>query len=227
MTLASRISRALVLAPHPDDEVLGCGGAMARIAASGGTVEVAVVTRGREPRFSVEQADEVRAEAEEAHALLGVAHTHFLDLPAAELDRIARADLNMAVGDVVERVKPDTLFVPFVGDLHFDHGLVFEAALVAARPRGTSYPIRVLAYETLSETNWSAPNLSPAFHPNVFIDISDYIETKLRAFACFRSQCRLPPDERSLETLRALATVRGSSVTRLAAEAYMLIREVG
>ncbi len=227
MTLESRISRALVLAPHPDDEVLGCGGTMARIAASGGIVEVAVVTRGREPRFKAAQADEVRAEAEEAHALLGVTRTHFLDLPAAELDRIARADLNQAIANVVDKAKPDTLFVPFVGDLHFDHGLVFEAALVAARPRGNGYPRRILAYETLSETNWSAPTLSPAFHPNVFIDISEHLETKLRAFACFRSQCRPPPDERSVETLRALATVRGATVTRLAAEAYMLIREVG
>ena len=117
--------------------------------------------------------------------------------------------------------------MPFVGDLHFDHGLVFEAALVAARPRGNGYPLRVLAYETVSETNWSAPSLSPAFQPNIYIDITDHLETKLRAFTCFRSQCRPPPDERSIETLRALAVVRGSTVTRGAAEAYMLVREVG
>ena len=227
MTLVSRISRALVLAPHPDDEVLGCGGAMARITSSGGVVEVAVVTRGRPPRFTGAQAAEVKAEALEAHAVLGVARTHFLDLPAAELDRIARADLNRAIGDVVTEANPDTLFVPFVGDLHFDHGLVFEAAMVAARPRGNGFPLRVLAYETVSETNWSAPSLSPAFQPNMFIDITDHLETKLRAFACFRSQCRPPPDERSVETLRALAVVRGSTVSRGAAEAYMLIREVG
>lgn len=227
MTLVSRISRALVLAPHPDDEVLGCGGAMARIASGGGHVEVAVVTRGQPPRFDPVQADEVRAEALEAHALLGVKQTHFLDLPAAELDCIPRADLNQAIAGVLAKAQPDTLFVPFVGDLHFDHGLVFEAALVAARPRGDAYPLRILAYETVSETNWSAPTLAPAFHPNIFIDISDHLEAKLNAFECFRSQCQAPPDERSLETLRALATVRGSTVSRRAAEAYMLIREVG
>jgi N-acetylglucosamine malate deacetylase 1 len=226
-TMASRIGRALVLAPHPDDEVLGCGGTMARIAAAGGHVEVAVVTRVRPPRFSSDQADQVRAEAEAAHTVLGVARTHFLDLPAAELDRVARADINQAIAEVVAAARPDTLFVPFVGDLHFDHGLVFDAALVAARPRGRDYPARILAYETVSETNWSAPSLSPAFHPNVFVDISDHLDTKLRAFACFRSQCQPSPDERSLETLRALAVVRGSTVTRAAAEAFVLIREVG
>jgi LmbE family N-acetylglucosaminyl deacetylase len=225
--LVSRITRALVIAPHPDDEVLGCGGTIARIVAGGGTVEIAVVTRGREPRFETAQADAVRKEAEKAHRLLGVARTHFLDLPAAELDQMAHADLNHAVATVVGLVEPDTLFVPFVGDLHIDHRLVFEAALVAARPRGDRYPARILAYETVSETNWSAPTLAPAFHPNVFIDISDHIDTKLRAFACFASQVRPSPDERSLETLRALATVRGSTVTRAAAEAFMLIREVG
>ena len=227
MTLVSRIARALVLAPHPDDEVLGCGGTMARIVSEGGVVEVAIVTRGRPPRFDEAQADRVRAEAERAHRRLGVARTHFLDLPAAELDRMAQADLNHAIARVVETVRPDTLFVPFVGDLHIDHRLVFEAALVAARPRGEHYPRRIFAYETVSETNWSAPTLAPAFQPNIFIDTGDHLEAKLTAFACFESQCRAPPDERSLETLRALATVRGSTVTRAAAEAFMLIREVG
>lgn len=226
MTLISRISRALVLAPHPDDEVLGCGGTIARLTQAGARVDVAVVTRGHEPRFAAEHVAQVRAELAQAHALLGVAETHFLDLPAAELDRVAQAEVNAAVANVVAQVEPDTLFVPFVGDLHFDHRIVFEAALVAARPRGHTYPRRVLAYETVSETNWSAPGLSPAFAPNIYIDVTGQLETKLQAFALFASQCRPFPDERSLETLRALAAVRGSTVTRHAAEAFVLVREV-
>ena len=226
MTLISRIGRALVLAPHPDDEVLGCGGTIARIASSGGSTEVAIVTRGQTPRFDAAQSEAVRAEAECAHRTLGVSRTHFLDLPAAELDRLPHADLNHAIGKIVADVRPDTLFVPFIGDLHLDHRLVFEAAMVAARPRGNRYPLRILAYETVSETNWSAPGLSPSFQPNIFIDIADQLEVKLAAFSCFASQLRPFPDERSLETLRALALVRGSTITRVAAEAFMLIREV-
>ena len=226
MTLVSRIRRALVLAPHPDDEVLGCGGTIARIASGGGSAEVAIVTRGQAPRFDADQADAVRAEAGRAHRALGVSRTHFLDLPAAELDRLPHADLNHAIGKILADVRPDTLFVPFVGDLHLDHRLVFDAAMVAARPRGDGYPVRILAYETVSETNWSAPTLSPAFQPNIFIDIADQLEVKLAAFSCFASQLRPFPDERSLETLRALALVRGSTITRVAAEAFMLIREV-
>lgn len=226
MTLVSRIRHALVLAPHPDDEVLGCGGTIARIASGGGSAEVAIVTRGQAPRFDADQADAVRAEAERAHQALGVSRTHFLDLPAAELDRLPHADLNHAIGKILADVRPDTLFVPFVGDLHLDHRLVFDAAMVAARPRGDGYPVRILAYETVSETNWSAPTLSPAFQPNIFIDIADQLEAKLAAFSCFASQLRPFPDERSLGTLRALALVRGSTITRVAAEAFMLIREV-
>lgn len=227
MTMTGRMRRVLVLAPHPDDEVLGCGGTMARLAAEGAHVEVAVLTRGGPPRFDADQAQVVRAEAERSHALLGVASTRFLNLPAAELDGLAHADLNAAIAGVLAEVAPDTLFVPFAGDLHLDHRLVFDSAMVAARPRGDAYPRRILAYETVSETNWSAPHVAPAFQPTVFIDIAEYLDAKLAAFALFASQCRAFPDERSLETLRALAMVRGSCVTRRAAEAFMLIREVG
>lgn len=226
MTIISRIQRALVLAPHPDDEVLGCGGTMARLVKAGAHVEVAVVTRGRPPMFDAQQAEQVRAEAERSHALLGVA-TRFMDLPAAALDGVAHAELNRAVAAVLAEVRPDTLFVPFAGDLHLDHQLVFQSAMVAARPRGTAYPRRILAYETVSETNWSAPQIAPNFQPNVFVDIDGFLDRKLEAFAAFASQCQPFPDERSLETLRALALVRGSTVTRAAAEAFMLIREVG
>jgi LmbE family N-acetylglucosaminyl deacetylase len=227
MTLADRIRYALVLAPHPDDEVLGCGGTIARLAAQGCIVDVGIVTRGMPPRFDAAQAATVRDETGKAHALLGVRTTHFLDLPAAELDQLAHADLNRAIGTLVHNLRPDTLFVPFAGDLHLDHRLVFDAAMVAARPRGDAYPLRILAYETVSETNWSAPRIAPSFEPNTFIDISTHLEAKLNAFACFVSQVRPYPDERSIETLRALAMVRGSCVSRAAAEAFMLIREVG
>ncbi len=220
------IKRALVIAPHPDDEVLGCGGTIARLTDAGCHVEVAVATRGQPPRFSQEQVDQVLDEARKAHDVLGVTHTHFLNFPAAALDQVPRAELNAGIADVVTSCRPDTLFIPFVADLHFDHGLIFEAAMVAARPLGDAYPRRILAYETVSETNWAAPYLSPPFHPNVFVDIADHLERKIEAFGCFASQVRAFPNERSFETLRALAQVRGSCVSRRAAEAFVSIREV-
>ncbi|HVF93156.1 MAG TPA: PIG-L deacetylase family protein [Sphingomonas sp.] len=225
--MLARIERALVLAPHPDDEVLGCGGTIARLVARGADVQIGVVTRGMQPQFDLEQVEQVRSEAERAHRSLGVSRVHYLDLPAARLDTLPRADLNRAIGDLVQSVAPDTLFVPFAGDLHFDHKLVYEAAMVAARPRDDRGPARVLAYETLSETNWSGPNMGPGFAPNIFVDITNYIEAKRAAFACFESQCRAFPDERSITALTALAQMRGATVHRQAAEAFVLIREIG
>ncbi|MGC4250244.1 MAG: PIG-L deacetylase family protein [Sphingobium sp.] len=220
------ISRALVIAPHPDDEVLGCGGTMMRLARAGAEVHVAIVTKAGTGRFGPDTAATGRSEAREAHALLHVARTHFIDLPAAELDRVAHADMNAAMGALVAEVAPDTLFVPFVGDVHLDHQLTFLSAMVAARPRGGKGPLRIYSYETLSETNWYAPGVTPAFIPNVYVDISDTLETKIEAFNCYRSQVKQAPDERSPEIIRALSHFRGATVHRFAAETFMLIRQI-
>lgn len=226
MSIIDRIGTALIIAPHPDDEVLGCGGTIARLGRNGRPVDVAVVTRGMPPAYSQPQVDAVRAEAAEAHALLGVRHTHYLDFPAARLDVTPQAELNAALHQLFLDVVPDTIFVPFAGDIHIDHRLVFASALVASRPTGGFRPCRILAYETLSETNWSAPCLSPAFVPNVFIGIDGLVDIKIAAFRSYASQCQRFPHERSVEALRALALLRGSCVNLPAAEAFMLLREI-
>lgn len=220
------IRKALVLAPHPDDEVLGCGGTIAHIAKVGGHVHVGIVTRADGPGFPPDTVAIGRREAAAAHGVLGVRQTHYLDQPAVGLDMISGAELNRVVGELVESLAPDTLFVPFLGDVHVDHQRIFQAAMVAVRPRSVGVPVRVLAYETLSETNWYAPGITPAFVPDTFIDIGETIETKLRAFACFASQVREFPDERSLRALEAQAVVRGATVFRRAAEAFMTVRQI-
>lgn len=218
--------RWLVIAPHPDDEVLGCGGTIARVADGGGEVHVAVVTRGQPPAFDEEMIARVRAEAGAAHRHLAVRQTHWLDLPAAQLFETPHSKLNDALTRLVHDLRPDTLLIPFVGDVHMDHQLIFTSALVAARPHQATYPRKILAYETVSETNWNAPHVTPSFVPNVYVDIEHTLERKLKAAAMFGSQMRAFPHERSLETLRALATVRGTAVHRAAAEAFVLIRDV-
>ncbi|MFD1794957.1 PIG-L family deacetylase [Paracoccus aurantiacus] len=216
----------LVIAPHPDDEVLGVGGTMARLADAGAEVHVAIVTTGRAPRFAADQVDRVRAEAAAAHALLGVTQTHYLDCPAAELGEFAHADLNRAIATIVQQIGPRTLFAPHPGDIHLDHQLSFLSALVASRPHQHDYPARIFAYETLSETNWNAPYLTPGFLPNLFVDITDTLQRKLDAFALFESQQKAPPHERSVESLTALATLRGATVHRHAAEGFVTVRMV-
>ena len=216
----------LVLAPHPDDEVLGLGGAIARWAREGHGVHVVVATRGYPPTYSADEERACRGEARSAHARLGVTSARFLDLPAAELDTLLHRELNARLLESVRDLAPDELYLPFLGDVHRDHQLVFQSGLVAARPSAAGYPRKLYAYETLSETNWNAPFLTPAFAPNHFVDITATLEDKLEAFALFRSQVMEPPHERSLQALRALAVLRGATVGLGAAEAFITIRTV-
>lgn len=221
-----RARTLLVLAPHADDEVLGAGGAMARWTREGHRVHVVVATRGYPPHFPPEAEAQCREEALQAHHRLGIASTRFLDLPAAGLDSLQHRELNGRLLNCLQELQPDELYLPFVGDLHRDHQLVFHSALVAGRPNGPVYPRRIYAYEVLSETNWNAPYLSPPFLPNHFVDIAPTLDLKLEAFALFRSQVKAPPHERSLAALRALAVLRGATVGLAAAEAFVTIRTV-
>jgi LmbE family N-acetylglucosaminyl deacetylase len=220
------LGRTLVIAPHPDDEVLGAGGTMAKLSESGQEVFVAVVTKGKPPAYSAESVARVRAEAKSAHDLLGVKETSWLDQPAAELPEVRNVVLNGAIGEVVQRIAPQTILVPFPGDIHVDHQLVFQSVLVASRPHQAAYPKTILAYETLSETNWNAPYITPPFVPNVYLDISNYLERKIAAMRKFSSQLRSSPHERSVESLRSLAVMRGATVHREAAESFVLVRHV-
>lgn len=221
-----RIERALIIAPHPDDEVLGCGGTIARLVQAGKDVQIVIATTGFPHITDQTGLDSIRREAAAAHAILGVTKTHYLDLPAARVDTVPRADINAKIGAVVSAAKPDTLFLPHYGDIHHDHQLIFTAAMVAARPAQAQYPVRIWAYETLSETNWNAPQAATPFIPNVFVEIGDTLERKLAAMQAYKSQVRAFPQERSVEALRALAALRGATVHRTAAEAFSLIRDV-
>ncbi|MFB2836047.1 PIG-L deacetylase family protein [Floridanema evergladense] len=221
-----RNNKILIIAPHADDEVLGVGGTMARFAAEGAEVYVIIATKGYPPDYSEELSTTVRNQALVANRLLGTKETQFLDLPAANLDCVPYRDINHQLVEAIRNIQPEVLYIPFNGDLHIDHQKIFSSALVAARPNRINAPSRIYAYETLSETNWNAPYLTPNFVPNVFVDISGYLEMKIEAMAIYASQIQPFPHERSLEALRALATLRGTTVGRFAAEAFVLVREI-
>jgi LmbE family N-acetylglucosaminyl deacetylase len=214
----------LVIAPHPDDEILGAGGTMARFARSGGEVTVLTVAAHMPPLYSSAVHERTVAEARRAHAIIGVRESVFLDNPAVFLDRIPTADFNKQIYDVVARVEPDILLVPFY-DRHVDHRRVFDAAQVAARPVGAGRGIKLLAaYETLSETHWNAPAVEPPFVPNWCVDTTDAIDVKMAAMQCYESQLHPFPMPRSLEALRALALFRGSQSGTAYAEAFCILR---
>lgn len=220
------MSRVLVIAPHPDDEVFGVGGTILRHVATGDEVHAAVVTVASPPLFDESIVPVVREEARRAWDILGVSGSRFLEVPAALPERTPNHVLNQKIAAVIQDLRPHTLYLPFPGDLHVDHQRVFLAGLVGARPLPGCAVRRILCFETLSETNWNAPFLSPMFQPNVFVDISNFLEAKIRAASCYETQVKPFPNERSLEALRALAIHRGSTVGVPAAEAFVLVREV-
>ena len=218
--------RVLVVAPHPDDEVLGCGGVMARHVARGDEVHVVVVGRGIPEKFSDEAVALSRDELAQAHQVLGVTSCRFLDFPTPRLDVVPGHELADAVGAIFEELQPRTVYLPHHGDIHADHYHVHMATLVAARPLAGCSVRQLLAYETLSETEWARTGADSTFCPTVFVDIGEFLEQKLEAMACYQSKLVHPPHPRSLETIRALAHLRGSTAHLVAAEAFVGVREI-
>lgn len=218
--------KVLVIAPHPDDEILGCGGTIAKRAAAGHLVYVCVVTKGYKPLFQEEFIEQGRTECIEADKLLGVQKTMFLDFPAAMLEDVKRYQLNDAISNIIQNVKPDEVFIPHRGDMQLDHKMVVDAAMVALRPKYKHVVKRIYAYETLSETGWDIPNTVNDFIPTVYEDITDTLKLKIEAMSIFRSQLGIFPEARSIEALESLAKFRGATVNCRAAEAFSLIREI-
>lgn len=216
----------LVIAAHPDDEILGCGGVMARHLAQGESVHVLIVTRGIPDLFPPEQVEKVRAEMKEALAVIGVTSVKALDFPAPELDIVARRQLAGAIGRVIRELRAAIVYIPHYGDIHADHEAVYQAALVASRPINHCPVKRLLCYETLSETEWASPFGNHTFIPTVFIDVADYLDIKLEAMRRYGSQLKEAPHPRSLRSIQALAELRGGTVGLVAAEAFALVREI-
>jgi N-acetylglucosamine malate deacetylase 1 len=216
--------RTLVIAPHPDDEVFGCGGTIAKYADAGHEVHVLIVTKGDE-LFDPELIRQGREEAIEAHALLGVRHTHFADLPAIKLDTLPQYGVNEVICGFLREIEPELLFLPFPGDINRDHQIVHSSAIVAARPFQTTVHC-IYCYEVLSSTNWNSPAITPAFAPNIFCDVSTTIDRKIAAAKIYKSQIKAYPHERSPESIMVLSRYRGGFAGMEHAEAFVCIRHI-
>jgi len=218
--------KVLVVAPHPDDEVLGCGGIISRYVKEGHEVYVGIVTKVCEPIFTEEEDVENKKHCLNAHKVLGIKDTIFLDLPAAMLESVPRYELNNAIGKLIRDIQPEEVYIPHRGDMHLDHKMIADACMVALRPRFDYSVKRVYAYETLSETEWDAPNTTNAFIPNVYVDITEYIDKKTDAMKEYKNQICEFPNPRSVEGIKALAMLRGSTISKNYAESFVLIREI-
>lgn len=211
--------RILVLAPHNDDEVLGLGGTIKRASNNGDSVYVCEVTSGLHYTL-------LQEEARKAHTVLGVKEAFFLNVPVGHLKTMNQMELNAKISDVINKVRPEIVYMPFLGDMHFDHRELTESAMVALRPVG-DYSVReIYMYETLSETGWNIPSSERAFIPNVWVDITETINDKINAMKCYESQLLGYPHPRSEEGILSLAKYRGATVGVPYAESFMLVRKI-
>lgn len=211
--------KILVIAPHSDDEVLGAGGVICRYTEEGHSVYVCEVTSG--PKYKMMQ-----EEARKAHSVMGVKDSVFLNLPYVRLKSLETMQINKAISDVVQAIRPEIVFIPFIGDMHIDHREVTESVLVATRPVNNCSVRTIYMYETLSETGWNIPNSERSFMPDTWFDISAYMDRKIEAMKCYESQIKEYPNPRSSEGIRALAMFRGSTVGVRYAESFMTVRNI-
>jgi N-acetylglucosamine malate deacetylase 1 len=217
-------SRVLVVAPHPDDEILGAGGTIARCSAEDCEVAVLTVSGHLPPLYPREAYDRTVEEARAAYRRVGVRRSAYLEIPATYVHTYEVAELNGRILEYVREVDPTIVLCPFP-DRHIDHRAIFEAVMVVTRPVADGINIcMVAAYETLSETHWNAAGVEPTFTPNWTVDITDHIEAKVEALQCFESQISPAHGPRSLEAVRALAGFRGTQAGFPYGESFQIIR---
>jgi len=229
------MSVMLVVAAHPDDEVLGAGGTLARLADEGVTTHVLILGEGATSRVRFRSssrgkaASAVKALEESARLaarILGAAGVSFGHLPDNRFDAVDLLAIVRRVEEELARVKPQAVFTHFAGDLNVDHRMTFEAAMVACRPQPGARLQEIYSFEVPSATGWAGPAAERAFRPTVYVDVHRQLERKLQALAAYPTEMRPAPHARSVEAISALARWRGSEAGLEAAEAFALIREI-
>ena len=226
--------KILVVAAHPDDEVLGCGGTIAKHSANGDEVHILLIAEGITGRDVVRDARKRRGElsllrksAHQAKEILGASSLTIENFPDNRLDSIDRIEIVKKIENSLRVIEPEIVYSHHAGDLNIDHRVVHDAVAVACRPSPGAPIEAVLFFEIPSSTEWQLNGNSHCFCPNWFIDIDQTIESKLKAMECYRSELRPWPHPRSLEAIRRLASWRGATIGAESAEAFMLGRRIG
>ncbi len=217
----------LCIAPHPDDETLGCGGTLLRHIEDGDAVHWLIVTAAGSPAFDQDYAAAQTRQIDAVAAAYGFAAVVRLGWPAAGLDRVPESDLIAALRNQVDAVAPAVVYLNHRGDAHSDHRITFDCAMAALKPFRTGPGVeRIVAYETLSETEQAPPLAANAFVPNSFVAIGAQLERKLKILELYESELQPYPLPREESAVRALARLRGAALGIEYAEAFMVMREV-
>jgi LmbE family N-acetylglucosaminyl deacetylase len=223
--------RVLVVAAHPDDEVLGCGGTLAGLTAGGAFVHVAFLADGVFSRVGdeVSQRDELtrrREVARSACATLGVVSVSFGDFPDNSMDTVSRLAVARAVEELVATHRPDTVFTHHAGDVNVDHRRIHDGVVAACRPQPGHPVTTILCFEVPSSTEWQLAGHPAPFVPSWFVDISAQLARKAEALRAYHVEMRPWPHARSYEAVDHLQRWRGATVGVEAAEAFVLGRRV-
>ncbi len=215
----------LVIAPHPDDETLGCGGTILKHIANGDKVHWCIVTQ-MDNNYPIDirqkRADEIQKVAN-AYNFINV---HQLNFAPAQLDIVPKSELVGAIKKVFQKVAPEIVYLPFSGDVHSDHAYAFDAASASLKWFRQKSVKRALCYETISETNFQINPLQNRFNPNVYVDIEEFFNKKIDIMKIYESEIEEFPFPRSVEALEALAKLRGTACGARSAEAFILLKEI-
>jgi N-acetylglucosamine malate deacetylase 1 len=219
--------RVLVIAPHPDDETLGCGGTLLKHIAAGDPVSWAIVTRGHEPQWSKGVLENKEREISGVAEAYKFERVYRLNYPTTRVDSVSQADVIASFHQLVDEAKPACVYLNHSGDVHTDHRITFDSVMSAIKPFNTfRHGVkRILSYETPSSTD-AAPASFTNFQPNVFSDVTNFIEQKLEIMSLYATEIQPYPLPRALESIKALARYRGATIGVEYAESFMLLREV-
>lgn len=223
--------KVLVIAAHPDDEVYGMGGTIAKLASENNEVHVLIITDGcitqyRDKPNLEEIIAKKKKEAENANKTLGVRKVHYGNLPDMRLDSISHVEINSIIEKVIKDVRPEVVFTHFYGDVNLDHQIVYKSTLVATRPI-PGQPVKELyCYKVPSSTEWSPQIITSIFMPNVLVDISEYYTKKEQAIKMYQTELRDYPHPRSIEYVKKCDGAAGIKFGINFAEEFMLLRKI-
>lgn len=221
------MSKVLVVAPHPDDETLGCGGTLLKHKSQGDEIVWLIITDILESEgFSIQRIATRNQEIQKVTNLYGYDEVYRLSFPTTKLDVFPLGQIIESVGTVIRKESPDIIYLPYHRDVHTDHKIVFDAVISCTKWFRYSSIKRILCYETLSETDFGINPDYNGFRPNVFVNIEDFIDKKIDIMKIYESELGKLPFPRSEQAIEALAMLRGAASGYKAAEAFMLLKEI-
>ena len=221
------MKKILVVAPHPDDETLGCGGTLLRHIDEGDKVHWLIgTTIAEEMGFPKERIREREQEIIKVASAYGFEGHHQMEFLTTSLDQVPRSELIAGISNYLSKVQPDTLYLPYRNDIHSDHAQIFDATLACTKSFRYPFLKRVRVYETLSETEFGMRTDDPGFKPNLWVNVSDYMNKKIEIMNIYESEMGKHPFPRSEDTIEALAKLRGSTAGVSCAEAFQSIKEI-